>query len=73
VEILRQVPEAVHRKRPEIWPNNWIFHHNNAPPHKALSVKQFLAQKIDFLKIKFALKGQMFQDFDSSVGIATRL
>jgi hypothetical protein len=25
--------------------NNWILHHYNAPTHKALSVKQFLAQK----------------------------
>jgi hypothetical protein len=30
----------VRRKRPEFWPNDW-----NAPAHKALSVKQFLAQK----------------------------
>jgi transposase len=33
------------RKRPEILPNDWILHHDNAPAHKALSVKQFLAQK----------------------------
>jgi hypothetical protein len=32
-------------KRPELWPNDWILHHHNAPAHKALSVKQFLAQK----------------------------
>jgi fatty acid-binding protein DegV len=37
--------EAVGRKRSELWPNDWILHHNNAPAHKALSVKQFLAQK----------------------------
>jgi histone-lysine N-methyltransferase SETMAR len=35
----------VRRKRPELWPNDWILHHDNAPAHKALSVKQFLAQK----------------------------
>jgi histone-lysine N-methyltransferase SETMAR len=33
------------RKRPELWPNDWILHHNNAPAHKVLSVKQFLTQK----------------------------
>jgi histone-lysine N-methyltransferase SETMAR len=34
------------RKRPELWPNDWILHHDNAPAaHKSLSVKQFLAQK----------------------------
>jgi hypothetical protein len=32
-------------KRPELWPNDWILHHHDAPAHKALSVKQFLAQK----------------------------
>jgi hypothetical protein len=42
---LKQLCEAVHRKRPEFWPNDWIFHHDNAPAHKALSIKQFLAQK----------------------------
>jgi hypothetical protein len=35
----------VHRRRPEFWPSNWILHHDYAPPHKALSVKQFLPQK----------------------------
>jgi hypothetical protein len=30
---------------PELWPNNWILHHENAPVHTALCVKQFLAQK----------------------------
>jgi transposase len=35
----------VRRKRPELWPNDWIFHHDNAPAYRELSVKQFLAQK----------------------------
>jgi hypothetical protein len=34
----------VYRERPELWPNYRILHHNNSPDHKALSVKQFLAQ-----------------------------
>jgi transposase len=33
------------RKTPELWPNDWILHNDNASAHKALSVKQFLAQK----------------------------
>jgi hypothetical protein len=45
VEILKQLHEAVHRKGPELWPSDWILHHDNAPAHKVLSVKQFLAQK----------------------------
>jgi transposase len=45
VEILKRLREAVRRKRPELWPNDWILHYDNAPAHKALSVKKFLAQK----------------------------
>jgi histone-lysine N-methyltransferase SETMAR len=45
VEILKQLRVAVHRERPELWPNDWILHQDNAPAYKALSVKQFLAQK----------------------------
>jgi len=45
VEILKWSCEAVHRKIPKLWPSDWILHHDNAPAHKVLSVKQFLAQK----------------------------
>jgi hypothetical protein len=45
VEILKRLREAVCRKRPEHWPNDLILHHDNAPAHKTLSVKQFLVQK----------------------------
>jgi hypothetical protein len=45
VEILKQLHEGVCRKRHELWPNDWILHHDNALAHKGLSVKQFLAQK----------------------------
>jgi len=37
VEILKQLCETVHRKRPELRPNDWILHHDNAPAHKVLS------------------------------------
>jgi hypothetical protein len=45
VEISMRLRGALHRKRPELWPNNWILHYNNAPAYKVLSVRQFLAQK----------------------------
>jgi hypothetical protein len=45
VEILQRLREAVRRKRPDIWPNNWILHRNNAPIQKALYTKKFLAQE----------------------------
>jgi hypothetical protein len=45
VEIMKQLHEAVYSKRPELWPNDWILHHDNVTAHKALSVKQCLAQE----------------------------
>jgi hypothetical protein len=45
IVILMQLREAVCRKIPELWPNHWILHHDNVSADKALSVKQFLAQK----------------------------
>jgi histone-lysine N-methyltransferase SETMAR len=45
VEILKQLHQAVHRKRHGLWPNDLILHHDNAPAHKALSAKQFLIEK----------------------------
>jgi hypothetical protein len=44
VEILKQLHEAVHRKRHELWPNNWIIHHDNTT-QKALFAKQFPVPK----------------------------
>jgi hypothetical protein len=44
VEVLKRLHGAVDRKRSELWPNDWIIHHDNAAAHKALSVKQFLVQ-----------------------------
>jgi hypothetical protein len=45
-EILKRLREKVRRKRPERFANNsWILHHDNAPAHTALSVREFLAIK----------------------------
>jgi hypothetical protein len=43
IEVLTKLRERMRRKRPELWRNGWILHQDNAPAHKALSVKQFLA------------------------------
>jgi hypothetical protein len=48
VEILEWSLEAVLSKRPDFWPNDWILHHDSASVHRALSIKQFLAQKVDY-------------------------
>jgi len=45
VEILKRLREAMLSERPELWPNDWNLHHDNAPAHKELSVKNFLAKK----------------------------
>jgi hypothetical protein len=44
VEVLNQLCEGAHRKRPELWPNKWILHHDNIPAQKVF-YKAFLAQK----------------------------
>jgi histone-lysine N-methyltransferase SETMAR len=44
VEILKRLREAVRRKGPELWPNDWILYCDNAPAHRALSVKKFMAR-----------------------------
>jgi len=71
VEILKQLHEAVHRKQPELWPNDKS---SPCPANNVLTVKQFLDQKsinemkylpCDFLlfpKIKCVLKVWRFQD-----------
>ena len=46
LEVLKRLREKVRRKRPELFANNsWILHHDNAPAHTALSVREFLASK----------------------------
>jgi len=46
LEVLERLREKVRRKRPERFANNsWILHHDNAPAHTALSVREFLANK----------------------------
>jgi hypothetical protein len=44
-EVLKRLHEKVRRKRPEIFANSWILHHDNAPAHTALSVREFLSSK----------------------------
>jgi hypothetical protein len=46
VEILKGLCQAVHRKRPEPWPSDWIPHHDNTPSHKILC-QEISDKKID--------------------------
>lgn len=42
-QVLQRLRESVRRKRPEKWrTGDWFLHHDNAPAHKAISVRQFL-------------------------------
>ena len=46
LEVLKMLREKVRRKRPELFANNsWILHHDIAPAHTALSVREFSATK----------------------------
>jgi histone-lysine N-methyltransferase SETMAR len=44
VEVLTRLGESVRRKRPGLWPDKWILHHDSAPVHDALRVHKFLAK-----------------------------
>jgi transposase len=45
LQVLKRLREVARRKRPELWQSGaWWLHHDNAPGHNALSVKQFLTK-----------------------------
>jgi hypothetical protein len=44
LEVLPRLQESVQRKRPKLWPDKCI-HHDNAPAHDILRVREFLAKK----------------------------
>ena len=44
LEELTSLQESVWRKRPGLWPDRWILHHDNAPVHDVLRVREFLAK-----------------------------
>jgi hypothetical protein len=45
-EVLKLMREGIRRKRPEEWTNNnWFLHHDSAPAHTSLVVRQFLTSK----------------------------
>jgi len=43
--LLERLRNDVPRKRPEEWANGFIHHHDNAPCHTSLLVRQFLSNK----------------------------
>jgi len=42
---MKRLRAAVRRKRPEAWTNNtWMLHHDNAPAHASLLIREFLTK-----------------------------
>ncbi|UYV65463.1 hypothetical protein LAZ67_3004436 [Cordylochernes scorpioides] len=42
---MRNLREAICQKHPDLWKNkNWLLHHDNAPAHTSLLVRDFLAK-----------------------------
>ncbi|UYV76679.1 hypothetical protein LAZ67_14001721, partial [Cordylochernes scorpioides] len=45
LQAMRNLREAIRQKRPDLWKNkNWLLHHDNAPAHTSLLVRDFLAK-----------------------------
>ena len=45
-EILRLLLRSVREKRRELWQDkSWLLHHDSAPAHNALNIRQLLAEK----------------------------
>lgn len=45
LQVQRRLREAIRKKRPDLWQNNsWLLHHDNAPAHTSLLVREFLAK-----------------------------
>ena len=43
--ITKHLCENIRRKRPYLWKNNsWILHHNTAPSHTSILIREFLAK-----------------------------
>ncbi|UYV84446.1 hypothetical protein LAZ67_X002198 [Cordylochernes scorpioides] len=45
LQVMRNLREAIRQKRSDLWKNkNWLLHHDNAPDHTSLLVRDFLAK-----------------------------
>ncbi|UYV84814.1 hypothetical protein LAZ67_X003595 [Cordylochernes scorpioides] len=45
LQVMRNFREAIRQKRPDLWKNkNWLLHHDNAPAHTSLFVRDLLAK-----------------------------
>ena len=45
LQVMRNLREAIRQKRPDLWKNkNWLSHHDNAPAHTSLPMREVLAK-----------------------------
>ncbi|UYV80513.1 hypothetical protein LAZ67_19000396 [Cordylochernes scorpioides] len=45
LQVMRNLREAIRQKHPDLWKNkNWLLHHDNAPAHTSLLVRDHLAK-----------------------------
>ena len=45
LKVMKRLREAVRRESHEAWTNKtWMLHHNNAPAHASLLIREFLAK-----------------------------
>ncbi|UYV79064.1 hypothetical protein LAZ67_17000978 [Cordylochernes scorpioides] len=45
LQVMRNFRQEIRQKRPDLWKNkNWLLHHDNAPAHTSLLVRDFLAK-----------------------------
>ena len=45
LQVMRKLRNAICQKHPDLWKNkNWLLHHDNAPAHTLLLVREFLAK-----------------------------
>lgn len=45
LQVMRRLREAIRQKRPDLWEgNSWFLHHDNAPSHNAIIIREFLAK-----------------------------
>ena len=43
--VMRRLREAIRLKRPDLWKDNsWFLHHDNAPSHTALVLRDYFAK-----------------------------
>ena len=53
LSVIRGLKEAIRLKRPELWANNsWFLHHDNAPSHNALVLREHFVKNSRHQRIR---------------------